>query len=104
LAVLLNTGRITRKSLGLSYLNIPALTPLDKEALKHKKGAIVISTDKYLAATNIKANDIITSINGNPLESDLAEGLLQFKAGQELSFTIDRNGKTMETKIKLREQ
>jgi serine protease Do len=103
----LQKGKIRRGWLGVS---VQDLTPELAQALKvsARKGAIVtdVQEDTPSAKAGIKRDDVITAINGTPVES--SRGLTRdigFRPPDEtVKLTVFRNGKQQEVQVKLGER
>ncbi|WP_375768075.1 Do family serine endopeptidase [Archangium gephyra] len=103
----LQKGKIRRGWLGVS---VQDLTPELAQALNvpARKGAIVtgVQEDTPSARAGLKQDDVITAINGTPVES--SRGLTRdigFRPPEEtVKLTVFRNGKQQEVQVKLGER
>ena len=103
----LQKGKIRRGWLGVS---VQDLTPELAQALNvpARKGAIVtgVQEDTPSAKAGIKQDDVITAINGTPVES--SRGLTRdigFRPPDEtVKLTVFRNGKQQQVQVKLGER
>jgi serine protease Do len=103
----LRNGQIKRPWLGINYVDLTGISGWD-ESLTQKQthGALVWQNPKAntpAAQAGLKANDIILSIDGQPVDknSRLADLVQVYKAGDELELEILRQGKTIKVKVKL---
>ncbi len=108
-------GRIVRPFLGVRYVNLTKENMASYNA-SVEYGALVIHgsapKDVALVANSpadkagIKEGDIILEVNGTKLDQDhsLAQVVLRYKVGEEVSLKILRQGKNIMLKLKLEER
>ncbi len=95
---LIKYGKVERGMLGVQ---VQSLTPELAQALKlpQQQGAVVTQVVPGSAAqkAGIKANDVIVSINGNPVTSaaDLSNTIGAMRVGTKLNLGVIRNGRTI---------
>ncbi len=96
-------GRVSRGYLGVQ---VQAVTPEVVSAMGLKegsKGALVASVvpDGPAAKGGFQQGDIITAINGQPVEdqSDLTRKVALVATGQSATFAVNREGKALELKV-----
>ncbi|PTL81293.1 Do family serine endopeptidase [Vitiosangium sp. GDMCC 1.1324] len=103
----LEKGQIHRGWLGVS---VQDLTPELAQALKVSvhKGAIVtgVQPDTPSAKAGLKQDDVITAINGAPVESSrsLTRDIGFRPPGETVKLTVSREGKQLEIPVKLGER
>ena len=97
-------GRIVKPYLGVSYQMI------EKDVAQLRRlpeGAFVMSVSRDTPAdkAGLQRSDIITKFDGNDLgeKLSLAQAIAGKKVGDEVTITVDRDGKTMELKATLAE-
>ncbi|HEX3016037.1 MAG TPA: trypsin-like peptidase domain-containing protein [Desulfobacteria bacterium] len=70
-------------------------------------GALVVDVTQNGPAdkAGIKANDILTAVNGKPVSNyyELTHELFKFKAGDQITINLYRNGNTRSVKVQLAE-
>jgi serine protease Do len=98
---IIRDGMVSRGSIGIQFTDTK---PETLEALGVNHGVIVheISPkDGPSAKAGLKANDIITSINGQPVKNgdDLLSHVADAAVGSTLTLGVDRDGKSMEFKV-----
>jgi len=98
---IIRDGTVSRGSIGIQFTDTK---PEVLEALGVNHGVIVreISPkDGPSAKAGLKANDIITSINGQPVKNgdDLLSHVADASVGSTLTLGVDRDGKSMEFKV-----
>ncbi|MBM3262773.1 MAG: DegQ family serine endoprotease [candidate division Zixibacteria bacterium] len=101
---LIKDGKITRGYLGV------LIQSLDEEiatsmGLPNNKGAVVteISKDGPAAKSNLKTGDVVTSLNGKPVQDsdDLRNRIASIAPGTEIALDVLRNGKTVKVAVEL---
>ncbi|MFY0571511.1 Do family serine endopeptidase [Archangium lansingense] len=103
----LEKGKIRRGWLGVS---VQDLTSELAQALKvdARKGAIVtgVQSDSPSAKAGLKQDDVITAINGAPVESSrgLTRDIGFRPPGETVKLTVYRDGKSREVQVKLGER
>ncbi len=102
---LIKYGEYRRAYLGI---DIAEMTTENAEALDipYTQGVIVATLDLRgsAALSGIKANDVITKINGKNVTSgaELLEMIGRSKAGETITLALQRNGKSLEIPVKLK--
>ena len=86
--------------------NINRKTPslgLEIASDKREPTVIEVTPKKAAAKAGFKVGDVITSLDGEVIESkdDLRQQLLRYRAGQEVDVDVRRDGKTVTLTIKL---
>src|SRR5215471_214655 len=98
---IIRDGRVTRGSIGISFIPKPAPETLRGLGVDH--GVIVKEVNKGGPSekAGVKADDIITAINGKQIRTsdDLMAKVSDTPVGDPLTLTVDREGKTMELKV-----
>jgi serine protease Do len=98
---IIRDGRVTRGSIGISFIPKPAPETLRGLGVDH--GVIVKEVNKGGPSekAGVKADDIITAINGRPIRTsdDLMAKVADAPVGDTLNLTVDREGKTMDLKV-----
>ena len=99
---IIRDGVVSRGSIGISFAT--NTKPETLEALGVKGGVIVSQVkppDGPSAKAGLKANDIITGINGQTIKDgdDLLAHVADAPVGSTLSLTVDRDGKKMDFKV-----
>ena len=104
---LIKYGKVERGMLGVQ---VQSLTPELAQALKlpQNQGAVVnqVVPGSEAAKAGIKPNDVIVSINSNPVESaaDLSNTIGIMRVGTPLTLGIIRDGKNMTIQAKIGKQ
>ncbi|HEY1759823.1 MAG TPA: Do family serine endopeptidase [Bryobacteraceae bacterium] len=98
---IIRDGSVSRGSIGIKFTTTK---PETLEALGVNHGVIIheISPkDGPSAKAGLKANDIITAINGQPVKDgdDLLSHVADATVGSTLTLAVDRDGKSMEFKV-----
>jgi len=98
---IIRDGSVSRGSIGIKFTSTK---PETLEALGVNHGVIIheISPkDGPSAKAGLKANDIITAINGQPVKDgdDLLSHVADAAVGSTLTLAVDRDGKSMEFKV-----
>jgi len=101
---LIEDGSFQRAYLGVYYGDVNE--SLQKAlGLKVSKGAYINDVVDGSAAdkAGIKAGDVITKVGNNDIEdgAELASVLLTYKAGEEVTITVNRNGEKLELNVVL---
>jgi serine protease Do len=98
---IIRDGRVTRGSIGISFIGKPAPETLRGLGVDH--GVIVqkVTEGGPAAKAGVKVDDIITAINGKPIRSsdELMARVADTPVGDALSLTVDRDGKNMDLKV-----
>jgi serine protease Do len=99
-------GKVTgRPAIGISGSNIDAATA---QYFDVPQGVLVSSVDEAsdAYAQGVKANDIITKVNGTEVTSmsDINTIKQDFSAGDKMTLTIYRSGETMDIEITLMDE
>jgi serine protease Do len=99
---IIRDGTVSRGSIGIKFLTDAKPETLEGLGVNH--GVIVreiFPKDGPSAKAGLKANDIITSINGTPVKdgNDLLSHVADAPVGSTLTLAVDRDGKNMEFKV-----
>lgn len=105
-------GRIIKPFLGIRYVTVDSQIA-KRFDLDVTKGAYVpesggrpsIVPDSPADEAGIQPGDVITAINGKPIdqENNLALAIIQHQAGETVSVTLNRNGKEQTVEVTLDE-
>jgi serine protease Do len=104
----LRAGKVTRGRIGIE-IRPGAISAADADALglKERKGAIVASVAEGgpAAKAGLKPGDVITSVNGRPVENDrgLVEMVMGVKPGTSIPVKIVRDGKADSVNVTVEE-
>jgi serine protease Do len=98
---IIRDGMVSRGSIGIQFTDTK---PETLEALGVNHGVIIREInpkDGPSAKAGLKANDIITSINGQAVKNgdDLLSHVADATVGSTLTLGVDRDGKSMEFKV-----
>lgn len=89
-----NQGR-----LGVSFFNIDA-TLAEENGLSVTEGALITAVDPEspAEAAGFLADDIVIAVNGEPVDEErtLADRMVAYEAGDEVTFTVLRGEETLE--------
>jgi len=98
---IIRDGRVTRGSIGITFIPKPAPETLRGLGVDH--GVIVKEVAKGGPSdkAGVKPDDIITSINGKAIRTsdDLMARVADTPVGDTLALSVDRDGKTMDLKV-----
>jgi serine protease Do len=98
---IIREGRVTRGSIGISFIGKPAPETLRGLGVDH--GVIVqkVTDGGPSAKAGVKVDDIITAINGKPIRTsdELMARVADTPVGDALSLTVDRDGKNLDLKV-----
>lgn len=108
---LVKKGKIVRPQLGIRAVNVQGIPENYRKqfgiSTKLDSGVLVASVTSGSAADKggIQQNDVITKIDGKKIAdiASLHRLILKHKVGQQITVTIDRNGKNMTVQVKLAE-
>lgn len=99
---IIRTGRVTRGSIGIEFTKADEKPELFK-ALGTSSGVLIsrVQKDGPAEKAGLKAEDIITSMNGKPVKDgeDLVGRVSETPVGSAVNLTVDRDGKRMEFKV-----
>lgn len=106
---LVKKGKITRPQLGVRVIALSGIPENYRSRLKInstlKSGIYVDSVTKNSSAANagMKSGDVITKVDGKKVEdvASLHSILYSHKVGDTVNVTVNRNGKTVNLKVKL---
>ena len=104
---IIDTGKVSHAYLGISYENV---TPEMQQQfnLPVSKGIAVTNVGQGTPAekAGIQQGDIIVKVDGTDVESDatLLSDLRQKKAGDTMTVTVNRDGKTQDLQVTLAER
>ncbi|HLI50843.1 MAG TPA: trypsin-like peptidase domain-containing protein [Thermomicrobiaceae bacterium] len=103
---LVKYGHAIHPYLGISYTSVSPSVAYQYN-LNVTYGALVTQVDKSgpAAAAGVKAGDVITEIDGQKIDTDSALAVIMnnHTPGDEVTLTVNRNGKTLQLKVKLGE-
>jgi serine protease Do len=103
---LINTGRVTRGSIGISLDR--NVDPTLLKAFKLNGGVPVQSVVKGGPAdrAGVKAEDILVALNGQPLKNgdDLIARVSELPVGSKANFEVDRQGKRLKMDISIEDR
>lgn len=89
----------TQGYLGVTFLNIDA-TLAEENGLSVTEGALITAVDPESPAESagLLADDIIIAVNGEPVDEErtLADRMVAYEAGDEVTFTVLRGDETLE--------
>ena len=98
---IIRDGRVTRGSIGISFIGKPAPETLRGLGVDH--GVIVqkVTEGGPAAKAGVKVDDIITAINGKAIRTsdELMARVADAPVGDALSLSVDRDGKNMDLKV-----
>jgi serine protease Do len=101
-------GKVVRGWLGVKIQDISAEPDMAQTFhFKGNDGVLVVETVKDTPATGkLQEGDIITQLNGKPVKDvqELRNTIAATRPGAELAFTVFRDSKTQDVKIKIGEQ
>src|SRR6476646_10778201 len=98
-------GRVTRGSIGVSWTKTKSET---LRALGVEHGVIVneVRKDGPADKAGLKADDIITGINGQPVKDgdELVARVADLPVGSQATLSVDRDGKKMDFKLAIQDR
>ena len=104
--MIIQSGRVTRGSIGISFSREQA--PMLLKALGVDHGVVVSQVQPGGPAekAGIKPEDIILAIDGKPVKDgdDLVSRVAETPIGTQVKISIDRGGKRMEIPVKIEER
>lgn len=113
-STLLRQNKIVRPSLGVKYVDLSRAIGLDSGIHRdHDYGALLwdnfydpVPYGSAAALAGLKANDIILSIDGQPLNNQrtLAERLLEYQPNDIVTLQVDRGGEILNVIVTLQTQ
>jgi serine protease Do len=103
---IIRDGSVSRGSIGIRFNDTK---PETLEGLGVNHGVLVrdvLPKDGPSAKAGLKANDIITSINGQPVKDgdDLLTHVADAPVGSQLTLGVDRDGKSMDFKVTVQDR
>ena len=103
---LVATGRVVHPSFGISYVPLsPAISA--RLGIKPTDGVLIerVSSGSPAAEAGIQRGDVITEIDGNPLQNDsaLPQAMSTYKPGDHLKLTVLRGNQTLSMEVTLGE-
>lgn len=109
LSSLLENKTIIRPTLGVQYIDIFHSVGLTEKTTRSKRygayltGRPAIKNASAAAVSDLRAGDIILSVNGQNIngEKGLDEIIFSYKSGDEVELVIDRSGEEIRKKITL---
>ena len=99
---LVNNGEVKRPSIGIEMINVTDIPDSYKRHIDTNTGVYVANVPRH--GIDLKRGDIITEIDGHKIESDSdLRGYLykNKKPGDQVTITVNRDGKTSEIKVTL---
>lgn len=98
---IIETGKVTRGSIGISFS--PNIKPEVLKALGIKNGVMVeeVTAGGPAEKAGVKKEDVLLALNGKPIKDgdDLVARVSDMPVGSDVTVTIDRDGKQLEKKI-----
>ncbi|MDX2152755.1 MAG: Do family serine endopeptidase [Bryobacteraceae bacterium] len=98
---LIQHGRVTRGSIGISFNN--NVRPETFKALGLKGGVIVdeVTTGGPAEKAGLKRDDVVIAVNGAQIKDgdDLVDKISDLPIGSEANVTLERDGKRMDRKV-----
>lgn len=107
---LVETGKVTRGSIGVSFQEEQSTNPVVLKELGASYGVVIQSVEPGSPASKagLKGGDVITGVNGNPVKtgSDLVNSIIHAKVGSkvEISYVRDRQEKKTSVAVEPRNQ
>ncbi len=110
---LFSTKQVRRASLGVSYSQAAWLKAFIPENFKLAEGAVLLSGAKLpavqakspAAQAGFKEGDVILTVDNQRLDRiSLSAALQQYRPGNKIEFTVNRDGKTIKLTAELGEQ
>jgi serine protease Do len=102
---LVSTGRAVHPFLGIQYAPLTPAIAAQLGASNVQNGAVVgaVSPGSPAASAGLQARDIITAVDGQPLqeESSLAQLLSQHQPGDKVTLTVVRGGQQQPVEVTL---
>ena len=102
---IIRNGRVTRGSIGVSWTKTKSET---LRALGVEHGVIVneVRKDGPADKAGLKADDIITGINGQPVKDgdELVARVADLPVGSQATLSVDRDGKKMDFKLAIQDR
>jgi len=102
---IIHNGRVTRGSIGVSWTKTKSET---LRALGVEHGVIVneVRKDGPADKAGLKADDIITGINGQPVKDgdELVARVADLPVGSQATLSVDRDGKKMDFKLAIQDR
>lgn len=99
-------GAVQRAVLGVSIMDVQKLSDEEKKNIKVYEGAYVGDFADFSSAkeAGMETGDVITHINGVKIKNsnELQEQVSKYRPGDNCEITVDRNGKTKNFTVKLR--
>ncbi len=98
----LRSNIVKRPFLGVRYLDLSRVVGLNTDTVQGQtQGALVFerpASTTPAAELDLHVNDIITSVDGQPVDTDssLTELVQQYRPGDEITFDILRDGQTLQ--------
>lgn len=105
---IIDYGTVQRAFLGISYMDTKTASPqqIRELGLDRNKGVFVshIFENSGAEKAGIKKGDFITAVNGASVNSspELLEQIALYKPGDNVSITVTRNGKLVNTTVQLK--
>jgi len=102
---LIKTGKVTRGSIGISFLEERSNNPVLLEELGAKHGMVIEAVEPGSPAeqAGLKAGDLITHVNDKPVRtgSELVDPITQTPIGEKVRITYVRNRKQAEVWVQV---
>jgi serine protease Do len=98
---IIREGRVIRGSIGIKFFTESKPELLRGLGLDHGVLVDLVTKDGPAEKGGLKAEDIITAINGQPIKDgdDLMGRVADTPVGNALTLTVDRDGKKMDLKV-----
>ena len=107
---LVEHGKVTRGSIGVSFQEEQSTNPVVLKQLGAPYGIVIESVEPGSPASRagLKGGDVITTVNGNPVKTgnDLVEAITRAKVGSKVQISYVRDRKEMQASVtvELRDQ
>lgn len=96
---LLQNGR-----LGVAFITLDAQTASEND-VEQTEGALVteVVANSPAAAAGVEANDVITAVNGEPVDAErtLRDRLIAYEPGDTVTLTLERTGEEQQIEVTL---
>jgi len=106
LAALIASGRVVRPSVGVEAVSVTPQVAYAND-LPMERGALVIRVDPDgpAAAAGLQPGDVITAVDGRAVRDlhHFHDSLARHRAGQTVSVTLARDGRTLTLRLALEE-
>lgn len=100
---LVEHGKVTRGSIGVSFQEEQSTNPVVLKQLGAPYGIVIESVEPGSPASRagLKGGDVITAVNGNPVKTgnDLVDAITRAKVGSKAQISYVRDQKEMQTSV-----